>query len=157
MTYSTINLMRGMLHYSWVLPEQKYNNRGFQHFWVAHMFHSVFPLLLSSISASCTTLDASPPLVLWPGSVCRRREHSLVWVAFTNPLKVRTAETRREAQLQPRTLNSSWGSRTDLATWEGISLVGSVGREPVWSAGDTGDMGSIPGSGRSPGGGHGTL
>ena len=27
---------------------------------------------------------------------------------------------------------------------------GSVGKEPACSAGDTGDMGSIPGSGRSP-------
>ena len=32
---------------------------------------------------------------------------------------------------------------------------GSVGKESACSAGDTGDMGSIPGSGRSPGGGHG--
>ena len=29
------------------------------------------------------------------------------------------------------------------------------GNEPVCSAGDTRDMGSVPGSGRSPGGGHG--
>ena len=31
---------------------------------------------------------------------------------------------------------------------------GSVGKESACSAGDTGDMGSIPRSGRSPGGGH---
>ena len=62
------------------------------------MFHSIFPLLLSFISASCATLDACPPLVLWPGSICRRREHSLGWVAFTNPLKVGTAEMQRAAQ-----------------------------------------------------------
>ena len=32
---------------------------------------------------------------------------------------------------------------------------GSVGKEPACNAGDTRDMGSIPGSGRSPGGGYG--
>ena len=32
---------------------------------------------------------------------------------------------------------------------------GSVGKESACSAGDTGDVGSIPGSGRSPGRGHG--
>ena len=32
---------------------------------------------------------------------------------------------------------------------------GSVGKEPTCYAGDTGDVGSIPGSGRSPGGGNG--
>ena len=32
---------------------------------------------------------------------------------------------------------------------------GSVGKESACNVGDTGDMGSIPGSGRSPGGGHG--
>ena len=32
---------------------------------------------------------------------------------------------------------------------------GSAGRESACKAGDTGDMGSIPGSGRSPGGGNG--
>ena len=32
---------------------------------------------------------------------------------------------------------------------------GSAGEESTCSAGDTGDLGSIPGSGRSPGGGHG--
>ena len=31
---------------------------------------------------------------------------------------------------------------------------GLVGKEPACNAGDAGDMGSIPGSGRSPGGGH---
>ena len=31
---------------------------------------------------------------------------------------------------------------------------GSVGKESVCSAGDTGDVGSIPGSGKFPGGGH---
>ena len=31
---------------------------------------------------------------------------------------------------------------------------GSVGKESVYSAGDAGDMGSTPGSGRSPGEGH---
>ena len=30
-----------------------------------------------------------------------------------------------------------------------------MGKESTYSAGDRGDMGSIPGSGRSPGGGHG--
>ena len=30
-----------------------------------------------------------------------------------------------------------------------------MGKEPACNAGDAGDMGSIPGSGRSPGGGHG--
>ena len=29
-----------------------------------------------------------------------------------------------------------------------------MGKEPACNAGDAGDMGSIPGSGRSPGGGH---
>ena len=33
---------------------------------------------------------------------------------------------------------------------------GSVGKESACSAGDTGDAGSISGSGRSPGGGHGS-
>ena len=32
---------------------------------------------------------------------------------------------------------------------------GSVNKEPTCNAGDTGDVGSIPGRGRSPGGGHG--
>ena len=32
---------------------------------------------------------------------------------------------------------------------------GSVGKESACKAGDAGDAGSIPGSGRSPGGGHG--
>ena len=32
---------------------------------------------------------------------------------------------------------------------------GSAGKEPTCGAGDTGDAGSLPGSGRSPGGGHG--
>ena len=32
---------------------------------------------------------------------------------------------------------------------------GSDGKESACNAGDTGDEGSIPGSGRSPGGGHG--
>jgi len=31
----------------------------------------------------------------------------------------------------------------------------SVGKEASYNAGDTGDLGSIPGSGRSPGGGNG--
>ena len=31
----------------------------------------------------------------------------------------------------------------------------SVGKESTCNAGDAGDMGSIPGVGRSPGGGHG--
>ena len=34
---------------------------------------------------------------------------------------------------------------------------GSAVKNPPASAGDTGDVGSIPGSGRSPGGGHGNL
>ena len=34
---------------------------------------------------------------------------------------------------------------------------GSVGKEFTFNALDAGDMGSIPGSGRSPGGGHGNL
>ena len=32
---------------------------------------------------------------------------------------------------------------------------GSVGKESACNIGDAGDVGSIPGSGRSPGGGHG--
>ena len=32
---------------------------------------------------------------------------------------------------------------------------GSMGKESTCNAGDIGDVGSIPGSGRSPGGGHG--
>ena len=31
------------------------------------------------------------------------------------------------------------------------------GKESTWNAGTTGDTGSIPGSGRSPGGGHGNT
>ena len=31
---------------------------------------------------------------------------------------------------------------------------GSVGEESAWDAGDKGEMGLIPGLGRSPGGGH---
>ena len=31
---------------------------------------------------------------------------------------------------------------------------GSVGHESAYKAGDAGDMGSIPGLGRAPGGGH---
>ena len=34
---------------------------------------------------------------------------------------------------------------------------GSVGKESTCNAGDTGDLDSIPGSGRSLGGGHGNL
>ena len=30
-----------------------------------------------------------------------------------------------------------------------------VGYKSTWNAGDTGDVGSVPGLGRSPGGGHG--
>ena len=30
-------------------------------------------------------------------------------------------------------------------------------KNPLANEGDTGDMGSVPGSGRSPGGGHGNL
>ena len=33
---------------------------------------------------------------------------------------------------------------------------GASGKEPAFNAGDIRDVGSIPGSGRSPGGGHGT-
>ena len=33
--------------------------------------------------------------------------------------------------------------------------MGSVGKEPAYNVGDTGDTGSIPGSGISPGGEHG--
>ena len=36
-------------------------------------------------------------------------------------------------------------------------LGGSAGEESACIAGDTGDLGSIPGSGRCPGGGHGNL
>ena len=36
-----------------------------------------------------------------------------------------------------------------------LFIDGSVGKESACSPGDTGYMGSIPGSGRSPGGGHG--
>ena len=39
-------------------------------------------------------------------------------------------------------------------TWLGFPS-GSGGKESVCSAGDIGDMGSISGLGRSPGGGHG--
>ena len=35
------------------------------------------------------------------------------------------------------------------------SPIGSAGKESACSAGDTGEMGSIPGSRRSPGGGNG--
>ena len=34
---------------------------------------------------------------------------------------------------------------------------GSVGKESAHNSGDTGDAGSIPGLGRSPGGGYGFL
>ena len=34
---------------------------------------------------------------------------------------------------------------------------GTVGKEPACNAGDTGDVGSVPGLGRSPGGGNGNL
>ena len=34
-------------------------------------------------------------------------------------------------------------------------LAGSVGKDSACNAGDSGDLGSIPGSGRSPGGGNG--
>ena len=34
---------------------------------------------------------------------------------------------------------------------------GSVGKESACKAGDTEDLGSFPGSGRSPGGGNGNL
>ena len=34
---------------------------------------------------------------------------------------------------------------------------GSMGKESACNAGDTGDLGSVPGLGRSPGGGHGNL
>ena len=34
---------------------------------------------------------------------------------------------------------------------------GSVGKESAFKAGDTEDLGSFPGSGRSPGGGNGNL
>ena len=32
--------MRGMLHYSWLVPWQKYNNRRSKHIWAVSMFHS---------------------------------------------------------------------------------------------------------------------
>ena len=38
----------------------------------------------------------------------------------------------------------------------GASQVALVVKNPPASAGDIGDLGSIPGSGRSPGGGHGS-
>ena len=38
--------------------------------------------------------------------------------------------------------------------WEGFTG-GVSGKEPPTNAGDVGDMGSIPGMGRFPGGGHG--
>ena len=38
-----------------------------------------------------------------------------------------------------------------------LKLCGSVGEEPACNAGDAGDMGLIPGWGRSPGGGHSNL
>ena len=40
------------------------------------------------------------------------------------------------------------------ASWEGFPN-GSAGKESAGKAGDTGDVGSIPGLGRSPGGGNG--
>ena len=36
-----------------------------------------------------------------------------------------------------------------------FDLCGSEGKESAWNAGDAGGVGSIPGSGRSSGGGHG--
>ena len=49
--------------------------------------------------------------------------------------------------------------RHDWATQHILPMVGfpdgSVGKESSCSAGDTGDVGSIPGSGRNPGGGNG--
>ena len=42
-----------------------------------------------------------------------------------------------------------------LPSWNQVSGLGfPVGKEPAYNAGD---LGSIPGSGRSPGGGHGNL
>ena len=43
----------------------------------------------------------------------------------------------------------------ELADYRGDFPDGSVGKESVWNAGDTGDVGSIPGLGRSPGRGNG--
>ena len=42
-----------------------------------------------------------------------------------------------------------------LITTEASPSVGSAGKEPTCNAGDTGDVSSTPGSGRSPGGGNG--
>ena len=43
-----------------------------------------------------------------------------------------------------------------LYEWRGFPG-GSEGKESAFNAGDTGDMGLIPGSGRSPGEGNGNL
>ena len=57
---------------------------------------------------------------------------------------------------------SPWGHRESDTTERlhrhdinGCSIGGSVIENPPDNAGDTGDTGSIPGSGGSPGGGHG--
>ena len=53
-----------------------------------------------------------------------------------------------------------WGklkTRWEVVNQTGSFPGGSVSKESACSAGDTGDTGSIPGSGRSPGGGHGNA
>ena len=56
-------------------------------------------------------------------------------------------------------VTKSW---TQLSNWTEMNWMVPVGfpwwlssKETAWNAGDTGDSGSIPGLGRSPGGGHG--
>ena len=51
--------------------------------------------------------------------------------------------------------NSSTGRKTEIARLQSFLMGfsdGSVGKESACNAGDTGDLGLIPGSGRSPGG-----
>ena len=47
------------------------------------------------------------------------------------------------------------GDKLEVWDWHIYYYIGdSVGKESICNAGDTGDMGSIPGSGRSPGEGN---
>lgn len=116
-----------MLHYSWVVPLQTCNNRGFRPFWIVSRFHSSFNSLPPA--TSCVTLvTGSPPacspawapgLSLW--------EETLPGLGSFHQLsegyKIGTTEANSSTRQLPLTLTSGYSSRTDCVTWEGTSLV----------------------------------
>ena len=89
-----------------------------------------------------TTLDKSPNHISWPPGL-----HSHSPTTVSHP-------TTRQSDLS-KFQTTSYHSPT-LNLLKGFPR-SSAGKESAWGAGDTGDVGSIPGSGRSPGEGHGNL